>query len=139
MIIFVALNCAFIRRNVKIKMLTRTVGPVDNLRIIEGDCYPLSHGLLVQRVDRLYGRVLVPRSVGRRVVHNRPEVVRDVKALGTAGLQELGAVVVEVVPVDCDVGVPILALLLVPEAQGVGDLMHGPSCHLRIVTSCKRF
>ena len=61
MIIFVALSCAFIRRrNVKIKMLTRTVGPVDNLRIIEGDCNPLSHGLLVQWVNRLYGRVLVP-------------------------------------------------------------------------------
>ena len=134
------LSCAFIgRRKVNIKMITRTVGPVDNLGIIEGDCYPLSHGLLVQRVDRLYGRVLVPGSVGRGVVHNRPEVVRDVEALGAAGLQELRAVVVEVVPVDCDVGVPVLALLLVPEAQGVGDLMHWPSCHLRIVTSYKRF
>ena len=71
-------------------------------------------------------------------MHNRPEVVRDVEALGATGLQELRAVVVEVVPVDCDVGVSVLALLLVPEAQGVGDLMHGPSCHLRIVTIVTR-
>ena len=115
------------------QMFTRTVSPVDDLRIVEGYCYPLSHGLLVQRVDRLYCRMLVPGSVCRRVVHNRSEVIRDVKALGTTGLQELRAVVVKVVPVDCDVGVSVLALLLVPKAQGVGDLVHGSSCQLRKV------